>query len=231
MKKISCWASTHVNTAVSAIICIKILLIILACYTGLTLYKLQIVLPVGIIYPIALSALLVLLVIYPSRKKTFYVRQKVCDVILPLLSFVVIMSTVNTADKVTFYSEARGSSIIKKQTAEEILASGKTGSSLSRKEKKILKKEFYHQLKVFATAKMADDKEGADKALKIILAIIGALGLIFLLGCLVCGLSCGGSDAAALIVAILGLTGIIWGFVAMVKRINRGKKLNANKEQ
>jgi len=224
MKKISYWASSHVKAAIFFIVCIKILLIALAYYTGIALYQLQIALPAGIIYTIALLALAIIVVVYSSGKKIFYIRRKTCDFILPLLSFLVIATMVNTADNVTYNNEALGSTIIKKPTAEEILASGRTRSSLSHREKKILKKEFLNQLKVFTAAKMTNDKEAAGKSLKILLAIIGALGLAFLLGCLVCSLSCGGSDAAAIIVAVLGLAGIIWGSIALIKRINRGPK-------
>ena len=77
------------------------------------------------------------------------------------------------------------------------------------------------QLKKLVTAKLSGDKEAGKRTGLIILAIIGALGLTLLLSSLVCSLSCGGSDAAAVIVGILGIAGIIWGTIALIKLIKR----------
>lgn len=61
-----------------------------------------------------------------------------------------------------------------KPGAAEILTSLKEnpGKKLTREEKKILKKEFYKQLKIYAKCKLTHDKEGGDKALLILLTII-----------------------------------------------------------
>ena len=58
----------------------------------------------------------------------------------------------------------------------------------------------------------------------IILTIIGALGALYLVAALSCSLACNGSDAAALAVAILGLAGVIWATMAIIRRISRGAK-------
>jgi uncharacterized membrane protein YeaQ/YmgE (transglycosylase-associated protein family) len=230
MKRISFWAGTHVTIARLLIVIIRILLAVLAFYTGMKLNKMQIILPANAIYPATLLILLLTILAYPTRRKTSfskkwtYVKQKTCDFILPLGSFLFITTMVNNADLVSSYSPAYGSEIIKNPTAQEILASGKTKESLTRIEKKILKKEFYKQLKIYAAAKITGDKAKSGEAWKIILAIIGAVGLLFLLASLACSLSCNGSDAAAVIVGILGLVGIIWAFVSLTKRIHRGPK-------
>ncbi len=138
---------------------------------------------------------------------------------------------VNTGNTVSSYPGAYSITIVKNPTAQEILASGKTRESLTHTEKKILKKEFYKQLKIYASAIITGDKETSGKAWKIALAIIAMVGLIYLLAALACSLSCSGSDAAAIIVGTLGLTGIIFGFVLLMKRIRRGpKKINEDKD-
>lgn len=230
MKNISYWASCHVKTARLLIVCIKFLLTSVAYYIGITLYKMQIILPSSIIYSISFFALLIVIAVYPSKiksvvtKKFIYIRQKTCDFILPLSSFLVIATMINNSDVLPASSGVYGSAVIKHPTAQQILASGKTKGALSGKEKRVLKKEFFKQLKNYAAATLSGNKDNAGKAWKIILAIIAAVGLLYLLAGLVCSLSCGGSDALAIFVGVLGLAGIIWGLVALIKRIQHGPK-------
>jgi hypothetical protein len=42
-----------------------------------------------------------------------------------------------------------------------------------------------------------------------------------LLLALACEISCAGSDAGAIVVSILGLAGIIWGAIALIKSVKR----------
>ena len=226
MQKISYWARCHVNSARFLIVTIKILLAALAYYTGMALYKMQLVLPAAEIYFFAFVLMVAAVIFYPRGKKTtvskklFYIRQKVCDFILPLCAVLVFTAWVNNADVVNT-NAAYGSSIIKHPTAQQILNSGKTKDALTNKEKRILKKEFFKQLKVYAAATVTGNKAKAGEAWKILLAIIALVGLLYLLASLVCSLSCNGADAAAAIVGVLGLAGLIWGFIVLIKAINR----------
>jgi len=87
-----------------------------------------------------------------------------------------------------------------------------------------LKEEFKKQIKVYAVAKIKGNNDGAGKALLIALTIIGAVGLLYLVAALACTLACNGSDAAAVIVAILGAAAVIWLTVVIIQRISRGPK-------
>ncbi len=232
MKKISYWAKTRIVPARLLIIAIKLILAALACYTGILLYNMQIILPSNTIYLFAFIAVIIIIAVYPSHKKNIfskklsYLLQKSCDFILVVCSFLVICASVNTGDSIKAYPGAYGSTTVKNpRAAEDILRLIKSGdkTSLTHKEKRILKQEFVRQLKVYAVAKATGDNQKADDSWKIILVIIAAIGLAALLTALVCSLSCGGSDFAAVAVAILGLAAIIWGSVALIKRINRGK--------
>ncbi len=234
MKTVSYWAYRHVKSAWLLIACIKILLAALAYYTGVLLYKMEIILPPGIIYPTAMLILLVVIAVYPDRKKStlskklFYARQKACDFMLPCCCCLVMITMVNNGHLVTGYRDVYGVDIVKNKTAAEILTSGKTRDQLNRKEKKILKKEFYKQLKIYAVAKITGDEATSGKAVKVILAIVAMVGLLYLLAALACNLSCSGSETAAALVAIIGITGVIFGFVLVMKRIHRGpKKINS----
>ena len=235
MKKISIWANVNRNRARALIVVIKLTLAAMAYYTGISLYKMQVVLPARNIDVILGTLVLAAIVFYPSKKhrapekKFRYLKQKSCDFVLAACSFVMIVTMVNTPDAIIPSSPgAYGSSIIikKGERATEILRTLDTREKgyLSHKEKRILRKEFVRQLKVYAVAAATGNKQKADDALKIILVIIGALGLLYLLSALVCGLSCSGSDGAALIVGLLGLAAVIWGVVFLIKRITRGPK-------
>lgn len=235
MQKISYWASAHITAARVLIAAIKILLAVLAYYTGILLYKTQVVLFFEVWCGIAVMLMLAAIVFYPgvkkgASKKLYYMRQKTCDFMLPLSMVLIVIASANTADIVTTNNSAYGSNIFKGTTAQEILNSGKSRASLTRKEKRILKREFFKQLKVYVVAKATGNDAQAGNAGLILLAIIAMVGLLYLLTALVCNLSCAGSDAAAVLVGILGLAGIIWGFIAVLKAIKRKSKTgNADK--
>jgi len=230
MRKISFWAARHAKIALTLAVVIKIILLFLACYTGIALYKQQIILPANSIYLTTLLILVLVIAIYPFQKNRsiaiskYYVRQKICDFVLPILSFVVITTMVNNVDTSRFSSVAFGSDIVHTPTAQEILSSGKTKGSFSKKEKRILKKEFFKQLKVYAAAKLRGDEKTSGEAWKITLAIIAAVGLSLLLAGIVCSLACSGADALAVLVGVAGVAVIIWGLTALIKRIKKGPK-------
>ncbi len=226
MGKAPCYCSTFLY-----FITIRLLLAALAYYTGITLYKMQVTVPARLLYPAAVLLLVIGVLYYPSgikkavAKKLYYTRQKICDFILPLSAVLFFITWVNNADTVNTVNPSYGSSyIVKHPTAQQILNSGKTKETLTRQEKRILKKEFFKQLKIYAAATISGDKAKAGEAWKIVLAVIALVGLLYLLAALACSLSCNGSDAAAVIIGVLGLAGLIWGFIAVLKAIKRGPK-------
>ena len=229
MRQISTWASLHVKKARLLIVIIKATLYLLAVYAGLLLSTMGITLPASVMYPAVFGTFLLTLAIYPKRlnkhlKQHFhYARQKLCDFLLPLCSFLIICCAANSTGNSSNSSLVFASSVVSDPTAAQILASGKARAELSKKEKRILKHEFKKQLKNFVVAKIKNDQQTANNSWKIVLAVIALLGLTFLLAGLVCELSCSGSDAAAVIIGILGLAGLVWAFVAFVKRVNRPK--------
>ena len=235
MRKISLWAKHHPRTARVYIIIIKILLAAMAWFVSRSLIEMDIILPGGI----GLAALLIFFLaalLYPSKSGTksssrshFYIKQKSCDFTLVACTFIMMVSIINNQQyRIAINSLHASTNIIasSEPTAEQILTSLKDSDKkkLTRLEKRILKQEFKKQLKVFTTASLACDKKGSDQAGWIILTIIVALGLTFLLTALVCSLSCGGAEGIAVVVAILGLAAIIWGTIAMIKKIKRKEK-------
>ncbi len=234
MKKISFWAKAHTRHAITLIIVLKILLIILAVYTGNEFYKTGISLSPWLIvfsaFMLAAGA-----AFYPSKGVKKYALRKACDYTIALASFIAITCMAGNGFSNWSPLSATNASIPGKRitpTAQEILNSlqYRDKESLSRREKRVLKKEFFKELKVYAEAKASGDKKTADGAIGIILSILAAVGLLFLLGGLVCSLSCGGSDVAAVIVGILGLAGIIIGLIYVIRAINRSVKKREKKE-
>jgi hypothetical protein len=127
-------------------------------------------------------------------------------------------STVNAA--VNAVSSLPGDSIAR--SYQSIAAFNKTlkdetGKPLPWKEKKKLLKK---QVKEIKTAK--DISQGGKIAL-IFLSILVALGLLYLLAALSCSIACNASGGLALVVAVLGTTGIII-LLAFVIRAITGKK-------
>jgi hypothetical protein len=140
-----------------------------------------------------------------SSKDLSYIRQKSCDFLLAASTFCMLLCLANkNTGSVYFSPSASASSGIniketKKPTAAEILASlaYRDKSTLTRSEKRILKQEFKTQLKNYAIAKLSGNQAEGDRAGLIILAIIVALGLLYLVAALSCGIACNGSGGVA----------------------------------
>lgn len=221
MKNISLWARHHAPLAIILIIVVRLVLFLLACTIGLAFYQLGWLLPAPVINWSVFMITALTVTCYPAKRE-LYTRRKCCDFLLPLYSCIVVITMANNANNYTGNSMAYGIDKVKKTTAAEILQSGKTRKELTRKEKRILKKEFFKQLKIAAAAKLTGDQKTSGKAWKIALAIIAMVGLLYLLAALACSLSCNGSDAAAIIVSVFGVGAIVVCFVLLMKRIHRG---------
>ena len=240
MRKISLWAKHHRPQAIGSLIVLKLTLAALAVYLGSSLRDLNIKLPFAV-FVAAVMLLSMAAKIYPSRKKRkivsrdcFYVWQKSCDFVVAACSFTMIATLVNSNFNMPLTPVATAASVVTAPdpTAEEILASLKyrDKSTLTKKEKRILKDEFKKEIKVYAVAKLKGHTSDAAKALYITLTIVAALGLLYLVAALACSLSCNGSDALAVIVGILGAVLVVWGTVALIRRITHGPKQKTEPE-
>jgi hypothetical protein len=237
MRKLSYWAKINPWKSRVLIILSHILLIFLGWYTGEGLAGLGIQMPAYWLY-LFLVIFIIAAITYPLKKnkvftgrRLFYLQQKTRDFLLAAATFCMIVSLTNEKENTFYVSQpafaipAASALVIKeKPTATEILASLKyrDKSTLTRMEKRVLKQEFKKQLKNYVVAKIKGNKKESGNAGLIILAIIGAIGLLSLVAALSCNLSCNGSDGAALAVLILGTAGIIWGLLAVIKAVKRG---------
>lgn len=233
MRKISLWAKYHRITAISSLVAIKLCLAFLAFYVGYSFLELDIHVPFSV-FVIALLLLITIAWIYPSdnkinwSKENSYMFQKACDFAIGACCFVMIGTWVNNnvTLPLTPSAYASNSTTTITPTAEEILVSLKyrDKSTLTRKEKRILKEEFKKQLKLYVVAKLKKDKTAGEKTALIILTIVVTLGLLYLLAAICCSLSCNGADAAAAVIGILGLAAIIVGLFFVIRAITRGPR-------
>ena len=237
MKHLSIWAKKNPWLARLIIVVSHILILLLAWFTGNEIAGLSDVLP-AFLKIVFLLVFIIAAFSYPVKKdhsnnKLYsYAKQKTCDFLLALSTFGMVTGIVASGE-ISFGSlsplYASTPSAINKNknpTAEEILASLKyrDKNSLTRVEKRILKTEFKRQLKIWTLAKISGNKEEGSNAGLVILAIIGAVGLFYLVAALSCSLSCNGSDAAAVVVLLLGTAAIVLGLLAVLRSIKRKRR-------
>lgn len=223
MKQVSYWASCHVTVARLLIILIYILLNILGFSTGKLLGDIGVLLQ-----PIFLNTTLlaVILLFAGYRKYASFYKRKLLEGMMGLCTFCIICFYGNQIHNSNIYlpfsNTTHAVSVLEKQTVTVEKEKLKTKKE-TRQEKKELKK----QLK-----KALSKDEGMKpwvKILLIVLSVAVAVILLYLLAYIVCSLSCSGAEAAAGLVGILGLAGIIAGLFFVIRAIV-GRKKKAKKD-
>jgi hypothetical protein len=232
MRKLSLWAKRHTAQARIIIIISRILLIWIGYWLGTELSKSAIALSPLWIY-FFISVFFVAGATYPVKMLSEnYTKRKLYDLIIASCGFLMVLCFTSELNKPFItYQTAEASlpvnpSAYKYAEAKKLLEQFQKGekTKFNAKEKRIIKKEFNYQLVQYAKAKLKSDKTTGEQAALIILACIAAVGLLYLLAAIACSLSCNGSDAAAVIVGVLGTAAIIWGLIAIIRKINHQKK-------
>jgi hypothetical protein len=162
--------------------------------------------------------ILFLFLIYPYKadkkhSRHYYAWKKTTEVLMICTTFCFILLRGNS-----FNSENRTNVIVKTGYASAIEKSVEPSSKKLEKEKKNFIKKFVKNIRNKYKNASKRDKTGM-----IIVAILVALGLIFLLGVLSCSIACGGAEGLAYAIFFIGLGAIIFGLVRVIKRINRGE--------
>ena len=159
-----------------------------------------------------------LVAFYSSRKSNTgrysYTRRKITDALLAFTTFCFALLTGN-------HFNSSFQNIAPVHASEQITTSlikPKPGKEKKKSFKKILKdlKKKYKQ------------SSEAGKVLLIILTILVALGAVYLLAALSCSIACGGAEALAYVVFLLGLGGIIFGVVKIIQSIVRKRRKKAD---
>jgi hypothetical protein len=235
MKKISLWATRHKWQARILIVVSFLLLNILGFYTGMRLSDTGVSLPVGFILANGLLYIGVF-ILYPfrnKRKTISYFRQKGYDLVLASSTFLMIVFLGNHPDQLFRYSPTLNAALSKSNTSlpgDSLTSSYKSlnefTASMKNENGKLLKwKERKKLLKAQINAiKNSSEPSSGGKVALIILSVLVAAGLLYGVAALACSLSCGGSDAAAVVVGIGGAALVIFLLILAIKAILGKKK-------
>jgi len=237
MKQLSFWAKKHKWASRFLIIFSFIALNILGIVTGFLFNELNVTFSSTLLF---LTILICFIAWgkYPMKrnatvaneKKRIYILQKTCDLLLIGATFIMFVYFGNrqvspftpsllTASIVTTSSLPGDSSKGYKSMDEfKKMMKDENGKTLKWKERKKLMKTQIKQIK-----KDNSMSEGGKVAL-IILTVLVAIGLGMLIAALSCSLSCSGSEAAAVLVAVVGYAGLIFLTILVIRSIVRQTK-------
>jgi hypothetical protein len=241
MKKISFWAKHHQWSARFVIISCFILLTITGILVGKLLEDIGVLLP-SIIFSICISLYFTGILFYPSKSKRrkfnpslLYKTQKKFDLLLAACTFLMLICISNDRFQSLQYFPSLQAATVNKpnvpadsttktyKTINAFSASLKdeNGKSLKWKEKKKLLRE-----QVRAIKKSDGMSKGAKVAL-IVLSVIVALGLLYAVAALACGVACNGSEAAAILVGIGGTFLVVFLLILVIRSITGRRKKKA----
>ena len=244
LKPISIWAKEHKWSSRIIIILSFLLLNFLGIITGLLFDSLEIAFSPFFIIG-AMAMFLLIWFIYPVKSKStfsvdkqkFYVFQKTCDLVLVGVTFIMFVyfgnhqtspfnSSLFSASATNLSSSPGDSSKIHRSVADfKKMMKDENGKQLKWKERKKLMKTRIKEIK-----KDSSLSEGGKVAL-IILTILVAIGLAILLAALACSISCSGSEAAAVLVAIVGYGALVFLTILVIRSIvKKGKRDKAKAE-
>ena len=245
MKKISTWAKNNKWLARILVIICHILLNAIGIFTGVLMSDLDINIPVAAL-PFLIIVVLSSFIFYPRKsekrnhidRSVFYTQRKRWDFILAVSTFLITLYIGNHIDNrlknhpgiyaaISSASSLPGDSTIKSyKKLADFNASLKdnNGKTLKWKERKKLMKE---QLK--GIRKSGDLSKGEKVALAI-LTVLLALGLMYVVAGLACGLACNGADAAAWLVLIGGTAVVILLSVIAIRAIYSNRKARRKME-
>ncbi|MGQ0738923.1 MAG: hypothetical protein ACT4OJ_07695 [Bacteroidota bacterium] len=239
MKKISFWAKSHPWPARILIVVSFILLNGLGIITGLLMRDLE------IIFPSAALFFFVFLYVggvlfYPRKKNAvngearslFYRRQKTCDMLLVGSTFLLIVYLGNHPRQVLNYSPpftsvmAASAPLLKDSSLKTFLPIKAFSASMREENGKLLKWKLRKKMlkEQIRTIRNSGEPSPGGKAALIILSVIVALGLIVGVASLACSISCGGSEALAIVVLISGTALVVALLIFVIRRIMGKRK-------
>ena len=213
MKSISLWARDHAWTSrLLIILVIYPLLNLTGLFLGDLLESSNIVFSSSWTYVLSFVIILLFL-FYPGRNEPAYKNfrfRKTMDCLLVLSTFLCILLSGNQL------AAGKQFGLIPASHAAEIQPA--RTSTLDKPEKKSLKK------KIQALRKKYRDLDTGAKIALTLLAVVVFVGLAYLLGALSCSIACSGAEGGAYVVFFLGLGGLIFGLVKVLKLIHKGPK-------
>lgn len=222
------WGKNHVSVARFLIVCSHLLLTALALWSGLVFAQHSITISNNVFLG-ALFFFMMALLLYPSKSKRNFIQQykyqKSCDLVLVATTFLMILQVGNQFSNqdlpsISSFQNTVQASMLSKPSDGSLTNKVTTPPhKLSWKEKIQLKKNLIR--KYFEQEKEYSDGEKVGYT---ILGILGATLLLFLVVILACNLSCSGAEGLAIMVAIVGTSGIIFLLALLFKELFGKKK-------
>lgn len=213
---ISRWASRHLWAARLLLVLLFALLNVLAFFTGAALAEENIYLPAYLLYLTALPVFL-LWCTYPKAKaqQQNYWTRKSREGVLIVITFLQIVCIGNepAAGSALWQPALAGPTPV--QPAATVHPPAKKGMAFGKNLRKKLQqhlRQWRHQYQ---------QASNGGKIALIILSVLMAAGLIMLLLALSCNIACAGSEAAALLLAVLGPALVIFLLVRIIRSLNR----------
>lgn len=224
MKKLSYWGYRHPRFAKLLLVFIKIAMLLLAWYVADLSRQLGFSFSVDSFY-ILIGLMLLGILLYPdSRKKkvyfeySYYIKQKLCDAVITFSSFSIVVIAFNTN---LFMQPAYG--VIPVQEYEYMANHSDDDSGKVSNRQKRLTQKLAKQIKHFSSSSNKHKKKHAALVLEMVAAILLTVFLGIAVAALSCSLVCSGEGAAALLVFIFGVSGIIAGSITWIKSIRKRK--------
>ena len=224
MKKISIWAKHHVLIARLIISVIHLLLTLIAFYISQNIYF------NFSFFDLSIVVLILILgrIVYPFARKKSYELQKTVLFITSTCFFLIVcfamkhnftmFSNQNALSAVSLPSDSTN----KKFNAQKLISSlaYKDYKSMSRSEKRAFRKELGKEIKAYKKIPKPH-RPTAQDALLIFLIVVCGIGLLFGLSILICGISCGGIPAWAIILTLLGMGGVGIGLYFIIRKLHK----------
>ncbi|HSC54812.1 MAG TPA: hypothetical protein VLC98_14365 [Phnomibacter sp.] len=244
MRTITLWAYRHQVAARVLIICIHVYLVIAAMVLAGWWQKNETVISIKLcllIILISIAAVCVLHILkrrkhWPGLSVKGYAVVRVKYFFVALAAFVSMLAWFYTNSHVGMRQyEVQGSfpalALEKTQKPQKSNYADEMQyyTALEKYYRTLSTKQLTGELKTTLKASKHASKGEAGDTWLIILIILGALVASLALLALACEISCAGSDAGAIALSVLGLAGIIWGAIALIKSVKR-KALKRNQQ-
>lgn len=222
MKNISRWAKANRPLVILLVILLNFLLLFDALLLGILTYCFDIRLPLWMVYIFG-HLFFLLFCLYPIKNhkmgwfKQNYYRQKTCDFFMAITAILCVSAGVNqfayAPDRNMPLQEVQAQFIVYTPSPQQ-------GKHVTKNKKSIVKKwkkQVKEQLKTWK--KQAKETSVGTQVVLLFLTFIGMLLLAAGLAMLVCSIACSGFGAFAAVILIVGVTGLIWAVMTVVKRI------------
>ncbi|RYY39975.1 MAG: hypothetical protein EOO08_07930 [Chitinophagaceae bacterium] len=164
---------------------------------------------IGIPFYLSTIAGTLLLLSYPARRARF-LQRKMYDGALAACTFTMVM---------LLSAAPEGSLPIGGSSAQA--ASVRASAQAPPKYKKLMRK-WARKLR----AHYRDGSDGQRAGLIVLTVLVGILLIVGVLA-LACSIACSGAEVVAIIVGALGVVGVVWGAVAVIRRIVKGPRKKA----